>query len=93
MSQKQNSIKYGKMFAIILCLIIGALANQSTSLQKVLLGRTVIGGPMVALLVTMVFCNLLPTVSKEFKEGTTYCSKQFLNWGTIATGGTREFYS
>ena len=69
MSQKQNSIKYGKMFAIILCLIIGALANQSTSLQKVLLGRTVIGGPMVALLVTMVFCNLLPTVSKEFKEG------------------------
>ena len=91
MSQKQNSIKYGKMFAIILCLIIGALANQSTSLQKVLLGRTVIGGPMVALLVTMVFCNLLPTVSKEFKEGTTYCSKQFLNWGTIATGGTLSF--
>ena len=81
MSQKQNSIKYGKMFAIILCLIIGALANQSTSLQKVLLGRTVIGGPMVALLVTMVFCNLLPTVSKEFKEGTTYCSKTILKLG------------
>lgn len=91
MSKKQNSKNYGKAFAIILCLIIGAFANQSTSLQKALLGRTVIGGPMLALLFTMILCNLLPTVSKEFKEGTTYCSKQFLNWGTIATGGTLSF--
>ena len=46
---------------------------------------------MLALLVTMIVCNLVPSVSKGFKEGTTYCSKQFLNWGIIATGGTLSF--
>ena len=91
MNPKNNSAKWGKVLAIVLCVVIGVLANMSTDLQKQLFQRTIIGGPMLALLVSMILCNLLPTVSKEFKEGTTYCSKQFLNWGIIATGGTLSF--
>lgn len=46
---------------------------------------------MLALLFTMIVCNLVPSISKEFKAGTTYCFKQFLNCGIIATGGTLSF--
>lgn len=91
MNPKNNSAKWGKILAIVLCVVIGILANMSTDLQKQLFQRTIIGGPMLALLVSMILCNLLPSISKEFKEGTTYCSKQFLNWGIIATGGTLSF--
>ncbi len=91
MNEKTGIMKWGKVLAIVLCVVIGVLANMSTDLQARLFHRTVIGGPMLALLVSMILCNLLPTVSKEFKEGTTYCSKQFLNWGIIATGGTLSF--
>lgn len=91
MSETKNGVKWGKALAIVLCIIIGVLANQSTTLQKAWFGRAVIGGPMLALLVSMIACNLLPAISREFKEGTTYCSKQFLNWGIIATGGTLSF--
>lgn len=91
MSENKSSIKWGKWLAIVLCIVIGVLANMSTDLQKEWFGRTIIGGPMLALLVSMIACNLLPSVSKDFKEGTTYCSKQFLNWGIIATGGTLSF--
>ena len=80
-----------KTLAIFLCLLIGYLATESTSLQSDLFGRTIMGGPMVALLVSMILCNLIPSVDKDFKSGTTYCSKQFLNWGIILTGGTLSF--
>lgn len=78
-------------FTILLCIVAGVLANESTTLQQAWFHRTVIGGPMLALLFTMIVCNLVPSISKEFKAGTTYCSKQFLNWGIIATGGTLSF--
>lgn len=91
MSENKKTIKWGKSLAIILCIVVGVLANETTTLQKAWFGRTVIGGPMLALLVTMIICNVLPSVSKEFKAGTTYCSKQFLNWGIIATGATLNF--
>lgn len=80
--------KYG---AIALCLIIGFLAMQSTTLQDNVFGRTVIGGPMVALLVSMIACNLIPKLDKDFKAGTTFASKKFLNWGIILTGATLSF--
>lgn len=83
-----NTKKYG---AIALCLVIGFLATQSTSLQDSVLGRTVIGGPMVALLVSMIACNLIPKLDKDFKAGTTFASKKFLNWGIILTGATLSF--
>lgn len=91
MSENKSSVKWAKVLAIVLCVVIGVLANMSTDLQKAWFGRTVIGGPMLALLVSMIVCNIVPSISKEFKEGTTYCSKQFLNWGIIATGGTLSF--
>lgn len=69
----ESKKKYG---AIALCLIIGFLATKSTDLQSSVFGRVVMGGPMVALLVSMVICNLIPSVDKSFKEGTTYCSKR-----------------
>ncbi len=83
-----SSKKYG---AIALCLMIGLLATWSASLQGSLLGRTVIGGPMVALLVSMILCNLIPSLNKDFKAGTTFASKKFLNWGIILTGATLSF--
>ncbi|MDO4467253.1 MAG: putative sulfate exporter family transporter [Bacillota bacterium] len=82
-----------KWSAIILCLVIGFLATQSTDLQNSMFGRTVMGGPMVALLVSMIICNIIPKLDKEFKDGTTFCSKKFLNWGIILTGGTLSFAS
>ena len=91
MQNQNSSIKWGKIFAIVLCVVVGVLANMSTDLQKAWFGRTVIGGPMLALLFSMIVCNLTPSISKDFKEGTTYCSEQFLNWGIIATGGTLSF--
>ncbi len=86
----ESKKKYG---AIVLCLIIGFLATKSTDLQSQLFGRVVMGGPMVALLVSMIICNLIPALDTDFKEGTTYSSKQFLNWGIILTGGTLSFAS
>ena len=80
-----------KTGAIILCLIIGWLATLSTDWQSSLLGRTVMGGPMVALLVSMIACNLIPSLDKDFKAGTTFASKKFLNWGIILTGATLSF--
>lgn len=80
-----------KWGAVILCLIIGFLATKSTDLQTMLFHRVVMGGPMVALLVSMIICNMIPAMDKDFKEGTTFSSKKFLNWGIILTGGTLSF--
>lgn len=80
-----------KNLAIVLCLMIGYLATKSTELQSTLLGRTVMGGPMVALVISMIICNILPSVDSDFKAGTTFASKKFLNWGIILTGGTLSF--
>lgn len=80
-SEKKESknTSWQKYLAIALCAVIGVGANLTTDLQKEWFGRVVMGGPMLALLVTMIICNLVPTISKSFKEGTTFCSKQFLN--------------
>ena len=83
--------KTKKYIAIANCLAIGLLSSLSVDLQEILFDRIIIGGPMVALLVSMIICNILPSVDKGFKEGTTFCSKKFLNWGIILTGGTLSF--
>lgn len=77
--------------AVALCAGIGILAQNTTGLQKAAFGRVVVGGPMLALLVSMIACNILPKLSKGFKDGTSFCAKKFLNWGIIATGGTLSF--
>ena len=84
-------MKNKKYIAIALCLVIGFLATKSTDLQSSMLGRTIMGGPMVALLVSMIICNIVPSVGKDFKSGTTFASKKFLNWGIILTGATLSF--
>lgn len=91
MAEQRNTVKWSKVLAILLCVVVGVLANLSTGLQQQWFHRVIMGGPMLALLVSMIICNIVPDVSKEFKEGTTFCSKQFLNWGIIATGGTLSF--
>lgn len=83
-----NTKKYG---AIILCLLIGYVATLTVDLQSDLFHRTVMGAPMVALLISMIACNILPKLDKDFKSGTTFASKKFLNWGIILTGGTLSF--
>lgn len=84
-------MKNKKYLAIIICLLIGCGALFASELQKTLFDRIIIGAPMIALLVSMIACNLLPQVSKEFKEGTSFAGKKFLNWGIILTGGTLSF--
>lgn len=79
--------------AVALCLAIGILAQNSAGLQKAAFGRVVVGGPMLALLISMIACNLLPKLSQGFKDGTSFCAKKCLNWGIIATGGTLSFAS
>ena len=46
MSENKSSVKWAKVLAIVLCVVIGVRANMSTDLQKAWFGRTVIGGPM-----------------------------------------------
>lgn len=92
MNESKNSV-FQMVAAIVLCAVIGILAQNSAGLQKVTFGRVVVGGPMLALLVSMITCNALPKLSKGFKDGTSYCAKKFLNWGIIATGGTLSFAS
>ena len=86
-----NKISSPKYLAIAMCLFIGLLATKSTDWQGALLGRTVIGGPMVALVISMILCNVLPDISPDFKAGTSFSAKKFLNLGTILTGATLSF--
>lgn len=83
--------KTKKYLAIILCLLIGFIAQQSTSWQSTSLGRVIMGDPMVALIIGMIICNLVPKIDKDFKSGTTFAAKKFLNWGIILTGATLSF--
>ncbi|MDO5301516.1 MAG: putative sulfate exporter family transporter [Tissierellia bacterium] len=80
-----------KFGMVVACLVIGALAMASLSLQKATLGRVIMGGPMVALLISMIICNLTPPLTGPAKEGTTFAGKKFLNWGIIFTGATLSF--
>ncbi|MBQ9740788.1 MAG: putative sulfate exporter family transporter [Kiritimatiellae bacterium] len=89
MSEKKSIIQ--TVAAVALCATIGILSQNTTGLQKAAFGRVIVGGPMLALLVSMIACNILPSLSKGFKEGTSLCAKKFLNWGIVATGGTLSF--
>lgn len=90
MKEKNKKI-YKKLQMIFICFIIGLLATKSLNWQTLVLGRIVIGAPMVALLVSMILCNLLPTLDSDRKSGTTFANKKFLNWAIILTGATLSF--
>jgi len=78
-------VKPQKLFAIFLCIIVAILATFLAGLQKI------IGGPMIGLILGMLIVNLGPSISKDFKDGTTFAGKKFLNLGIILTGATLNF--
>lgn len=74
-----------KLLAIIVCIIIAIVATYLGGLQKI------IGAPMIGLLIGMAVVNIIPSVDKDFKSGTTFAGKKFLNLGIILTGATLNF--
>ena len=74
-----------KLFAIIVCIIIALVATYIGGAQKI------IGAPMLGLLVGMAVVNMIPSVDKDFKSGTSFAGKKFLNLGIILTGATLNF--
>lgn len=74
-----------KTSAIIVCVLIGIVATFLAGLQNF------VGGPMIGLLIGMVIVNLMPKIDSEFKDGTSFVGKKFLNFGIILAGGTLDF--
>lgn len=76
---------FKKLFAIIVCIVIAIAATYLGSMQKF------IGAPMVGLFISIIIVNLLPSLDKDFKAGTTFVGKKFLNLGIILAGATLNF--
>lgn len=74
-----------KGLAIGICILIAVVATWLGGLQKV------VGSPMIGLFIGMLIVNLMPQVDKDFKAGTSFASKKFLNLGIIITGATLNF--
>uniref|UniRef100_UPI0023F057F0 putative sulfate exporter family transporter n=1 Tax=Anaerococcus hydrogenalis TaxID=33029 RepID=UPI0023F057F0 len=74
-----------KTSAIIVCVLIGIVATFLAGLQNF------VGGPMIGLLIGMLIVNLMPKIDSEFKDGTSFVGKKFLNFGIILAGGTLDF--
>ncbi|MBM6859286.1 putative sulfate exporter family transporter [Clostridium saudiense] len=72
-------------FAIVVCVIIAIIATYLGGLQNI------IGAPMIGLFIGMLIVNIIPTVDKDFKKGTTFAGKKFLNIGIILAGATLNF--
>lgn len=74
--------KYG---AITLCLGIGIVSTWLGGLQSI------IGGPMIGLFIGMLLVNVLPGLDEEFKGGTTFSAKKYLNLGIVLVGATLNY--
>lgn len=74
-----------KLLAIIVCIIIAVAATFLGGMQKV------VGAPMLGLLIGMAVVNTMPSLDKDFKSGTSFAGKKFLNLGIIITGATLNF--
>ena len=73
-----------KQLAIISCLLIAVVATWLAGMQRF------IGGPMIGLLIGMLIVNVLP-IGDDFKKGTSFAGKKFLNVGIILAGATLNF--
>jgi uncharacterized integral membrane protein (TIGR00698 family) len=71
--------------AIGTCVVIAIIATYLGKLQNI------IGAPMIGLFIGMLHVNILPSVDKDFKKGTTFAGKKCLNLGIILAGGTLDF--
>lgn len=72
------------LLGVIVCVIIAFIATYLGGLQRV------IGGPMIGLFIGMLVANIKPPEG-DFKDGTTFAAKKFLNLGIIVTGATLSF--
>ena len=62
-------------FAIGVCTFIAIINYSIGGLQNV------IGAPMIGLFIGMLIVNILPSVDKDFKKGTTFAGKKcFKHW-------------
>lgn len=75
-----------RSLAILVCIVIGFVATLLAGMQNI------VGGPMIGLLIGMLIVNLMPKVDPEFRSGTTFVGKKFLNWGIILAGATLNFH-
>jgi uncharacterized integral membrane protein (TIGR00698 family) len=46
---------------------------------------------MIGLFIGMAILNIMPSVDKDFKSGTSFAGKKFLTWGIILAGATLNF--
>lgn len=74
-----------KYLAIAICLVIAVVATYLGGKQKF------VGAPMIGLFISIIIVNFLPSVDKDFKAGTTFVGKKFLNLGIIMAGATLNF--
>ncbi|CAK7068134.1 hypothetical protein CIW83_18965 [Tissierella sp. P1] len=74
-----------KLFGIILCIGIAILATFIGGLQNI------VGAPMIGLFIGMLILNIMPSIDKDLKSGTSYAGKKFLKWGIILAGATLNF--
>lgn len=71
--------------AIVTCLVIAIIATFLGRLQHF------VGAPMIGLFIGMLIVNILPSMDKDFKKGTTLVGKKCLNIGIILAGATLNF--
>ncbi len=74
-----------KYSAIAVCIVIAIAATYMGKIQKF------VGAPMIGLFISITIVNLLPAIDKDFKAGTTFVGKKFLNLGIILAGATLNF--
>ncbi len=74
-----------KLLAIIVCIGIAVVATFLGEVQSI------IGAPMLGLIIGMIIVNTIPSISSEFKAGTSWTGKKFLNLGIVLTGATLSF--
>lgn len=73
------------LIGIGICVILAVLATYLGGIQNI------IGAPMLGLFIGMIVSNFIKPATGDYKVGTTYVSKKFLNFGIILTGATLSF--
>ena len=84
-SKSSSSFNFKKYMAIILCIAIAMIATYLGEKQKL------VGAPMIGLFISILIVNFLPSIDKDFKAGTSFAGKKFLNLGIIFAGATLNF--
>ena len=74
-----------RLFTIILCTFIAAIATFLASLQGFM------GAPMIGLILSILLVNLCESKVGYFKDESSWVGKKFLNLGVVITGGTLNF--